>query len=116
MDKKRGATTLQNERTRALAGRKTIERAVGQGVGRAIGPAYSGPGQWRIYRMESAEAEPRLSGRAACEWAEYASGALGEAESGTIPAFEEVKAFLPLWALPTKLTDGLVEVWTGFEV
>ena len=57
-----------------------------------------------------------LSGRAACEWAEYASGALGGPESGTIPAFEEVKAFLPLWALPTKLADGLVEVWTRFVV
>ena len=58
----------------------------------------------------------KLSGRAACEWAEYASGALGGLESGTIPAFEEVKAFLPLWALPTKLTDGLVEVWTRFVI
>ena len=61
--------------------------------------------------------EEGLSGRAACEWAEYASGALGgEGETGAIPAFEEVKAFLPLWALPTKLADGLVEVWTRFAV
>ncbi|CDO78073.1 hypothetical protein BN946_scf184708.g7 [Trametes cinnabarina] len=56
-----------------------------------------------------------LSGRAACEYAEYASG-LAVPEGGRIPAYEEVKQFLPLWALPTKLADGLVEVWTRFEV
>ncbi|KAI9061387.1 hypothetical protein FKP32DRAFT_1576122 [Trametes sanguinea] len=59
--------------------------------------------------------EVGLSGRAACEYAEYASG-LGGPEGGRIPAYEEVKQFLPLWALPTKLTDGLVEVWTRFAV
>ncbi|OSC97539.1 hypothetical protein PYCCODRAFT_1419229 [Trametes coccinea BRFM310] len=59
--------------------------------------------------------EVGLSGRAACEYAEYASG-LGGPESGRIPAYEEVKQFLPLWALPTKLADGLVEVWTRFAV
>ncbi|CCM01529.1 uncharacterized protein FIBRA_03585 [Fibroporia radiculosa] len=60
-----------------------------------------------------------LSGRAACEWAEYASAsASGRVSSGSglIPALEEVKAFLPLWAVPTKATDGLVEVWTRFEI
>ncbi|KAI0657787.1 hypothetical protein C8Q70DRAFT_264499 [Cubamyces menziesii] len=56
-----------------------------------------------------------LSGRAACEYVEYAS-APGGPDGGRIPAFEEVKQFLPLWALPTKLTDGLVEVSTKFSV
>lgn len=56
-----------------------------------------------------------LSGRVACEYAEYESALVGP-ESGRIPAFEEVKQFLPLWALPTKLADGLVEVWTKFEL
>ncbi|KAI0351985.1 Zn-dependent exopeptidase [Trametes cingulata] len=56
-----------------------------------------------------------LTGRAACEYAEYAS-ALGGPESGRIPAYEEVKQFLPLWALPTKNEDGLAEVWTKFRV
>ncbi|RDX48595.1 hypothetical protein OH76DRAFT_1352007 [Lentinus brumalis] len=59
--------------------------------------------------------ETTLGGRAACEYAEYAS-ALGPPGSGQIPAFEEVKQFLPLWALPTKLADGLVEVWTRFQL
>ncbi|KAI8970991.1 hypothetical protein BD414DRAFT_540578 [Trametes punicea] len=62
------------------------------------------------------EDEEKLSGRAACEYAEYASALDGPESGGRIPAFEEVKEFLPLWALPTKLADGLVEVWTRFSV
>ncbi|KAI0364003.1 Zn-dependent exopeptidase [Pilatotrama ljubarskyi] len=58
--------------------------------------------------------DEELTGRAACEYAEYAS-ALGGPESGRIPAYEEVKQFLPLWALPTKNADGLAEVWTKFR-
>lgn len=61
-----------------------------------------------------------MRGRAACEWAEYASASAGgsspAAHSALIPALEEVRAFLPLWALPSKATDGLVETWTRFEV
>ncbi|KAI0919190.1 hypothetical protein AcW1_003359 [Taiwanofungus camphoratus] len=61
-----------------------------------------------------------MEGRAACEWAEYASGSAGGTNpgviSGRIPALEEVKAFLPLWALPTKMTDGLVETWARFSI
>ena len=63
---------------------------------------------------EGLEGLPGLSGRAACEYAEYAS-ALESDGGGRIPAFEEVKDFMPLWAQPTKLADGLVEVWTRFE-
>ncbi|KZS99766.1 uncharacterized protein LAESUDRAFT_765215 [Laetiporus sulphureus 93-53] len=69
---------------------------------------------------ENDSSSAHMQGRAACEWAEYASGSAGGstpvARSGLIPALEEVKAFLPLWALPTKLTDGLVEVWTKFSI
>ncbi|KAH9949297.1 hypothetical protein B0H21DRAFT_147569 [Amylocystis lapponica] len=62
-----------------------------------------------------------MDGRAACEWAEYASalaggGGGGGTSSARIPALEEVKQFLPLWALPTKMTDGLVEAWSSFSV
>lgn len=63
----------------------------------------------------SSEESQGLSGRAACEYAEYASALAGPG-SGLIPAFEEVKEFLPLWALPSKLADGLAEVWTKFSV
>lgn len=70
---------------------------------------------WDADGEKSAREEAKFSGRAACEYAEYASG-LGGSESGRIPAFEEVKQFLPLWALPTKANDGLVEVFTTFVV
>ena len=61
----------------------------------------------------------RMHGRAACEWAEYASGTAGSPHasvSAQIPALEEVIHFLPLWAVPTKWTYGLVEAWTKFTV
>ena len=71
---------------------------------------------WEDVRAEDGEvSKDGLSGRAACEYAEYES-ALGGPAGGRIPALEEVKTFLPLWALPTKLADGLVEVWTRFAV
>ncbi|KAH9922137.1 uncharacterized protein B0H18DRAFT_879688, partial [Fomitopsis serialis] len=51
-----------------------------------------------------------MGGRAACEWRN------GQGQGGLIPALEEVKAFLPLWAQPTKTTDGLVEAWMRFSI
>ena len=60
-----------------------------------------------------------MEGRAACEWAEYASGTAGSPHasvSAQIPALEEVLHFLPLWATPTKWNVGLVEAWTKFSV
>lgn len=59
------------------------------------------------------------SGRVACEWSEYASasaGARGDSIGGSIPALEEVISFLPRWAVASKTTDGLVEVWSNFTV
>ena len=63
--------------------------------------------------------EPKgLSGRVACEWAEYESGRVGDEseEGGSIPALEEVLGFLPLWAVVTKADDGLVEAWQEFKM
>jgi hypothetical protein len=59
-----------------------------------------------------------VRGRVACLWAEYESGAAGgkSAVGGRIPAYEEVLASLPDWALATKRMEGLVEVWERFEV
>jgi hypothetical protein len=76
------------------------------------------------------EGEGKIKGRVACEWVEYESATVGVYESeqeengrgrgrrinGKIPALEEVLTFLPRWATVTKLTDGLVEVWSAFEV
>ncbi|EKM53681.1 uncharacterized protein PHACADRAFT_125584 [Phanerochaete carnosa HHB-10118-sp] len=66
-----------------------------------------------------ADEDFHMEGRAACEWAEYASGTAGSTHAvvgAQIPALEEVLQFLPLWATPTKWTMGLVEVWTKFSV
>ena len=68
-----------------------------------------------------------ITGRIACEWVEYESGNLdngdgqwdlrsGGGERAKIPAFEEVLAFLPEWAVASKTTDGLVEAWSPFSV
>jgi len=60
-----------------------------------------------------------LSGRVACEWAEYESGTLGMTTTvgtGAIPAYEEVLAYLPSWAVSSKVSGGLVEVFGNFTV
>lgn len=63
-----------------------------------------------------------LTGKIACQWAEYASGMGGSGgeidddERAQIPAFEEVLRFLPEWAAVTKLDDGLVEAWVPFTI
>lgn len=61
-----------------------------------------------------------VRGRVGCEWAEYESASVGvyvgKGRSGRIPALEEVLGFLPRWAAVTKAGDGLVEVWSAFEV
>ncbi|KAG6919588.1 hypothetical protein DXG01_004252 [Tephrocybe rancida] len=62
------------------------------------------------------DAPPKVKGRVACEWAEYESGQVGLSNlTSTIPAYEEALRFFPRWATLTKLTDGLVEVWSAFE-
>ncbi|KAI3619598.1 peptidase family m28 family [Moniliophthora roreri] len=73
--------------------------------------------------------QTQRTGKVACEWAEYESGMAGLERTvppGTpmkssdskleakIPAFEEILSFLPRWAVVSKLTDGLVEVWQTF--
>ena len=60
-----------------------------------------------------------LSGRVACEWAEYESGTVGLPSApltGAIPAYEEVLDYLPSWAVSSKVSGGLVEVFGQFTV
>jgi len=60
-----------------------------------------------------------LSGRVACEWAEYESGTVGlttNPATGAIPAYEEVLNYLPSWAVASKVSGGLVEVFGQFTV
>ncbi|KAG8689762.1 hypothetical protein FRC09_012266 [Ceratobasidium sp. 395] len=54
------------------------------------------------------EKSVKHTGKVACEWAEW--------DGSRIPALDEVKTFLPPWAVVTKLADGLVEGVLAFEV
>lgn len=53
--------------------------------------------------------EEKLTGKVVCLWADVN-------EKGTVPAWDEVFEFVPKWAVGSKLSDGLVEAWWGFEV
>lgn len=48
------------------------------------------------------------SGRITCLWS--------DANAGDIPAFDEVQHYLPVWAIPSKISDGLVEGFKHFQV
>lgn len=50
-----------------------------------------------------------ITGNVVCLWADVN-------EKGTVPAWDEVREFVPKWAVGSKLTDGLVEGWWGFSV
>jgi hypothetical protein len=68
---------------------------------------------------EGVDPAPSLSGKLACEYSEYLSGIAGAGgveNGGRIPSFEETLRFLPKWAVVTKGTDGLVEVWRSFSL
>ncbi|KAI5288355.1 hypothetical protein KEM54_005271 [Ascosphaera aggregata] len=48
-----------------------------------------------------------LGGKVICEWADLN-------QPGAIPAFDEMRKYLPAWTIPTKLRDGLVEGYKRF--
>lgn len=48
-------------------------------------------------------------GRAVCLWSDAN-------QVGTIPAFDELRRYQPVWSAVTKMSDGLVEGWREFEV
>jgi hypothetical protein len=50
-----------------------------------------------------------LSGRVVCLWSDANA-------RGTIPAFDELQHYLPVWAVATKYSDGLVEGSKRFEI
>ena len=50
-----------------------------------------------------------LDGRVVCLWSDANDPA-------TIPAFEEVRRYMPAWSVATKLSDGLVEGYKVFNV
>lgn len=50
-----------------------------------------------------------LTGRVMCQWADVN-------QVGTVPGFDEVKRFMPVWSTVSKHNDGLVEGWKSFVV
>ncbi|KAL1739590.1 putative zinc metalloprotease [Schizophyllum fasciatum] len=70
----------------------------------------------RVLQQGRTTGENKLTGRVACEWSEYESGSIGVDTRTRIPAYEEVLAFLPSWAVASKFADGLVEAYKVFEV
>ncbi|KAF2403555.1 putative zinc metalloprotease [Trichodelitschia bisporula] len=55
------------------------------------------------------EGEGGLDGRVVCLWSDANDPA-------TIPALAEVQHYMPVWSIPTKLSDGLVEGFKVFKV
>jgi hypothetical protein len=74
-----------------------------------------------VVDVEFVEGGGLMKGRLACEWSEYESGRIGGGDKsgaggGKIPALEEALKFFPRWAAVTKAADGLVEVWSAWQV
>ncbi|KAF2024019.1 endoplasmic reticulum metallopeptidase 1 [Setomelanomma holmii] len=63
---------------------------------------------WEVSVAWDAKNNSTLSGRVICLWS--------DANLGKIPAFDEVRHYLPVWAIPSKISDGLVEGYKVFEV
>ena len=63
---------------------------------------------WNVSVTWNAKEHSKLSGKVVCLWS--------DANTGGIPAFDEAQHYLPVWAIPTKLSDGLVEGYKQFEI
>ena len=64
---------------------------------------------WVVHVMWKGERDKGLDGRAVCLWSDAN-------DSGVILALDEVRSFLPAWAIVTKLSDGLVEGSKAFTL
>jgi hypothetical protein len=63
---------------------------------------------WNVGVTWNAKEQSKLSGKIVCLWS--------DANTGDIPAFDEVQHYLPVWAIQSKISDGLVEGFKHFEV
>jgi hypothetical protein len=63
---------------------------------------------WTVRMAWSAGAQWKPSGRVVCLWS--------DANGGGIPAFDEVQHYVPVWAIASKISDGLVEGFKRFQV
>ncbi|KAF2006158.1 endoplasmic reticulum metallopeptidase 1 [Amniculicola lignicola CBS 123094] len=63
---------------------------------------------WNVSVRWDRDASATLSGTVVCLWS--------DANTGDIPAFDEVRHYIPAWAIPTKYSDGLVEGSKRFTI
>jgi hypothetical protein len=63
---------------------------------------------WNVSVSWNTKENSKLSGRIICLWS--------DANTGDIPAFDEVQHYLPVWAIPSKISDGLVEGFKSFQI
>ena len=63
---------------------------------------------WNVSVTWNTKEHSKLSGRILCLWS--------DANSGDIPAFDELQHYLPVWAIPSKISDGLVEGYKHFQL
>jgi hypothetical protein len=63
---------------------------------------------WDVSVTWNTKENSKLSGRIICLWS--------DANAGEIPAFDEVQHYLPVWAIPSKISDGLVEGFKHFQI
>lgn len=63
---------------------------------------------WNVSVSWNNDANVKFSGRVVCLWS--------DANAGDIPAFDEVQHYLPVWAIATKIADGLVEGTKRFKL
>ncbi|KAF2711066.1 endoplasmic reticulum metallopeptidase 1 [Pleomassaria siparia CBS 279.74] len=61
---------------------------------------------WNVSVTWDRDLNKTLSGQVVCLWA--------DANGDAIPAFKEVQHYMPVWAIATKISDGLVEASKSF--
>lgn len=64
---------------------------------------------FRVNVTWSGEGAKGQTGKILCAWSDAN-------QHGTIPAYDEVRRFAPVWSAVTKTADGLVEGWRDFTV
>ena len=65
--------------------------------------------EFKVNVTWSGEEAKGQKGRVVCAWSDANL-------HGTIPAYDEVRRFAPVWSAVTKSADGLVEGWREFVV
>ncbi|KAF1970223.1 endoplasmic reticulum metallopeptidase 1 [Bimuria novae-zelandiae CBS 107.79] len=63
---------------------------------------------WNVSVAWGSDTNSTFSGRVACLWS--------DANAGSIPSFDEVQHYLPVWAVSSKIADGLVEGSKRFKL